>query len=139
MVQLRTAGSVAQALSSMVQASVLDSADAGRLTALLQSSQQSQEDDNDASLGAPAAAVYKSQSGGIVETLEDLLEKAEGQLADARKKETAEMHNYEMLKQSLTDEIKFGTKDSAQVKKGMSESAQLKATAEGDLGMTSKE
>merc|ERR1719254_139288 len=133
MVQLQTAGSVVQALNLMVQASMLNSADAGRLTALLQSSQQSQEDESDASLGAPAAAIYKSQSGGIVETLEDLLENAEAQLADARKKETAALHNFEMLKQSLEDGIKYATKDLAQAKKGAAESSGKKATAEGDL------
>merc|ERR1719454_556167 len=52
MMQLKSAGSVVQALSVMVQATSLTSADASKLTALL----QSQEEDD--STGAPAAAVY---------------------------------------------------------------------------------
>lgn len=49
----------------------------------------SQEDADAADgLGAPAAATYESHSGGIVETLTDLLEKADEQLDDTRKKET---------------------------------------------------
>merc|ERR1719356_1725850 len=115
---------------------MLSSADASRLTALVQSSQKS-EDDEDA-LGAPAGAIYESHSGGIIETLEDLLEKAQSQLADARKKETEALHSFEMLKQSLEDQIKFTTKDMGAAKKSMAESANSKATAEADLAMTSK-
>ena len=57
--------------------------------------------------GAPDASVYENQSGGIVATLEGLLEKAESQMDDARKKETANLNNFDMLKQSLEDEIKL--------------------------------
>ena len=57
--------------------------------------------------GAPDAFVYENQSGGIVATLEGLLEKAESQMDDARKKETANLNNFDMLKQSLEDEIKL--------------------------------
>jgi len=78
MMQLQSAKSVAEALAVMVEATSLSSADASKLTALLQNSQSS-EDGSDA-LGAPAAAVYKGKSGGIIETMQDLYEKAEAQL-----------------------------------------------------------
>merc|ERR1719502_165845 len=65
MMQLKSAQSIAQTLAIMVQATSLSSADASKLTALLQDSQES-EDGSD-SLGAPAAAVYKGKSGGIIE------------------------------------------------------------------------
>merc|ERR1719181_561007 len=139
LVQLKNADSITQALSVMVKASVLSSADAGRLTALVQSSQASEDSDSDLSLGAPAAAVYKGQSGGIIETLEDLLEKAEGQLSDARKKETTALHNFEMLKQSLEDSIKFANEDMAEAKKGLAEAGEKKSAAEGDLEVTQKD
>merc|ERR1719287_225501 len=119
----------------MVQASVLSSADASRLTALVQTS----DSDSDSAMGAPAAAVYEGQSGGIIGTLEGLTEKAEGQLDKARKTETTSLQNYQMLKQSLTDEIKFANKDMAKAKKGMSEASGKKAAAEGDLAATSKD
>merc|ERR1719443_1495653 len=86
MLQLRGATSLSQALAAMVQSAALSSADASRLTALVQSSQS--EADDDASLGAPAAAVYTGHSGGIISTLQGLLDKAEAQLAEARKTET---------------------------------------------------
>merc|ERR1719473_793637 len=78
MMQAKSAKTVVDALSALVQASVISSADSKRLAALVQSSQESQEDDED--LGAPAASVYKGHSDGIIGTLEDLLEKAEAQL-----------------------------------------------------------
>merc|ERR1719460_2137147 len=94
MMQLKSASSVVEALAVMVQATSLSSADASKLSALLQSSQES-EDTSD-SLGAPAAAVYKGQSGGIIETMQDLYDKAEAQLEEARKTETKSIQAYEM-------------------------------------------
>merc|ERR1719327_2397792 len=132
---LQSAGSIVQALGAMVQASALSSADATRITALVQSSQGSDDD----ALGAPDAAVYTSQSGNIVDTLEDLLDKAEDLLADARKKETTALNSFSLLKQSLEDSIKFATKDDASAKKGLAESSEKKAAAEGDLDMTTKD
>jgi hypothetical protein len=69
--------------------------------------------------------------------LEGLTEKAEAQLDAARKAESTSLQNYQMLKQSLTDEIKFANKDMDKAKKGLAESQEAKATAEGDLKVTS--
>merc|ERR1719183_734086 len=107
MLQLKSASSVTDALGVMVQASMLSTADASRLTALVQTT----NDDEDSSMGSPAAAVYEGHSDGIIGTLEGLTEKAEGQLDKARKTETTSIQNFQMLKQSLTDEIKFANKD----------------------------
>merc|ERR1719407_413874 len=119
----------------MVQASVISSADATRLTALVQTT----SDDEDASVGAPAAQVYEGHSDGIIGTLEGLTEKAEGQLDKARKAESKSLHDYEMLKQSLTDSIKFANKDMDDAKKALAESQEKKANAEGDLEVTQKD
>merc|ERR1719169_246039 len=135
MLQLKSATSITEALSAMVQASVLSSADATRLTALVQTS----NDDEDSSLGSPAAAVYEGHSDGIIGTLEGLTEKAEGQLEKARKAESTAKQNYEMLKQSLTDEIEFANKDMDKAKKNLAASQEKKAAAEGDLEVTSKD
>merc|ERR1719199_540109 len=135
MLQLKSATSITQALSVMVQASVFSSADASRLTALVQTQQS--DSDADEETGAPAAATYEGHSDGIIGTLEGLTEKAEGQLDTARKTESKNLQNYQMLKQSLTDEIKFANKDMDKAKKGLAESQEKKATAEGDLKVTS--
>merc|ERR1719355_308262 len=139
MLQLQRAGSVVEALKAMVQASAFSSADSSRLTALLQSSQQDPEADTDGALNAPDAAVYEGHSDGIIQTLEGLLEKAEAQLDTARKTETSNLHNFEMLKQSLTDSIKYATEDAGKAKTCISEAEEAKAIAEGDLEVTSKD
>jgi len=105
---------------------------AKKLTALVQSSSSSDDDD----MGAPAAAVIENQSGGVVGVLNDLLDKANGELEGARSKENSDLQNYEMLKQSLTDQIKFANKEMDEAKKSKAESEESKATAEGDLGVT---
>jgi len=132
MMQLQKAGSVVEALSTMVKAQGLTAADGKRLTALVQSSQS----DDDEELGAPDPTVFESSSGGVVGVLNDLLEKAQGELEGARQKESSDLANFEMLKQSLTDEIKFANKEMDEAKQSKSASEEAKATASGDLGVT---
>jgi len=66
------------------------------------------------------------------------MEKAESQLADLRNKETAALHQFESLKQSLEDKIKYETKELDEAKTGIAASSEKKATAEGDLEVTTK-
>merc|ERR1719240_514829 len=134
MMQLQSANSVAEALTIMVQATSISSADASKLTSLLQSSE-----DDEQPAGAPAGAVFKSSSGGIVATLQDLFEKAEAQLEEARKTENKNVQAYQMLAQSLKDEIKYGNKDLAKAKKALGASGEAQGAAEGDLSVTSKD
>jgi chromosome segregation ATPase len=131
MMQLKQSGNVVQALSAMVSAEALSSADGKKLTALLQSN----SDDDES--GAPAAAVFESSSGGVVGVLNDLLEKANSELEGARAAETSALQNYEMLKGSLTDQVKFANKEKDEAGKSKAESEEGKATAEGDLKVTS--
>merc|ERR1719183_1726009 len=119
----------------MVKAQTLSTAEGAKLTALVQDKQESDDDDS----GAPQAAAYSSSSGGVVDTLNDLLEKAQTQLETARTKEEADVQNFEMLAQSLNDEIKFANKELDDAKKSKSESQEGKATAEGDLQVTQKD
>merc|ERR1719246_263721 len=137
MMQLKNAGNVVEAFRTMVQASLIASSDASKLTAFVQSVQKETDDDGDA--GAPAGAVYDSQSGSIVDVIQDLLEKAEDQLATIRKTEQTNQHNFNMLEQSLKDEIKFGDKDLDDAKKGIAASGEKQSTAEGDLAVTKKD
>lgn len=140
MLQARGTTAIVQAFNSMVQASVFSSADAARLTSLVQNAQQEADSDaDDQEPGAPDPAVYESHSGTILDTLESLLEKAQGQLAKARTAETNSLHEYEMLKQSITDEIRFGQQDMAKAKQAIAEASESKATAEGDLAVTTKD
>jgi len=137
MMQLTRDNGIVEVLGTLVRASALNTADATKLTTLLQSSSTNMDEMDGA--GAPAAAVYGSHSGGIIETLGDLLEKAQDQLSDARKKERISTHNFELLKQSLQDQIKFATQEKATSAQSLSGSSEKKAVAEGDLDVTSKD
>merc|ERR1711933_180951 len=136
MVQLKNSGNVVQALNVLVRASALNAQDGAKLTALIQSSNRQSDEDGEA--GAPEAATYEGHSSGIIETLENLLEEAEGQLSEARKKETSSKNNYEMLKQSLEDDIANANKDLDESKKSLAASGEATATAQADLTVTSK-
>jgi len=100
----------------------------------MQGSNTEDEDDT----GAPAAAVYEGHSGGIIDTLESLLDKAKNALEKSRATETSNKNNFAMLEQSLNDEISAANKDLAKTKKALAASQETKATAEGDLADASK-
>merc|ERR1719194_169371 len=109
---------VSEALSAITSAAMVNSADKAKVQALLQS--QTAEDEDDLELqpaGAPDPAAYKSKSGGIVDVLEDMLEKAKAELADAQKAEMNSKFDYDMLKQKLEDLIAFNEKTLAALKK----------------------
>jgi septal ring factor EnvC (AmiA/AmiB activator) len=123
------------ALNLLVQAEAVNTADASKLTALLQSNSE----DEDESAGAPAAANFENQSGGILDLLADLQSKAEDDLASARKAESESQQNYDMKKGALSDEIKFAAKDLDESKSSKAASEEKKAGAEGELASSSKD
>merc|ERR1719375_776533 len=120
----------------MRRAASFSSADSARLTALVQSSERSEDESEE--LGAPDVAAYTSHSGDVVATLEGLEEKAQAQLDSGRKAETASKHNFELMQQSLEDSIKYGNKDRDSAKKNLAAAGETKGTATGDLSLTSK-
>lgn len=137
MMQMKSANNLEQALEIMVKASALSSADATRLSSLVQTS--TDDSDSDEEMAAPEAAGYESHSGGLLDTLNGLLDKAQGQLTAAQSTEMNNKNNFEMLKQSLTDEIKYATKDKAAATKALFASQEAKSSAEGDLTITQKD
>jgi len=96
-------------------------------------------DDDDTDFGAPAPDAYKSHSSSIIDILEDMKDKAEAQLSELRKAEVNAQHNYDMLKQALTDEIAAATHEKTEAETFKSENEGAKATAEGDLAGTIKD
>merc|ERR1719359_567796 len=127
---------VVTSIGAVVDAAAFSAADQKKLVALVQARQDAEGDDEE--LGAPAPAAYKTHSGGIVETLEDLKEKAEAELAAAQKAEKNSQHNFDMLKQSLEDKMEADGKDMAEEKETKAAAAETKATAEGDLAVATK-
>merc|ERR1719335_406891 len=127
-------------LSTVVDAASFSSSDKQKLLSLVQSRQKSAEDaDMDTMLGAPDPTVYKGHSGGIVDVLTDMKEKAEAQLSEERKAETESKHNYEVLKVALTDAIAAANKELSEAKTDNASATSDKAIAEGDLAKTIKD
>ena len=62
-------------------------------------------DDDDDEQGAPAPNSYESHSGGIVDVLNGMKEKVEGELKELRKAESNAAQNVNMLKGSLEGQI----------------------------------
>jgi len=123
------------ALGTVIDAAAFSGNDRKKLMAMVQQS----SDDDDTDTGAPAAASYKSQSGGITDILEDMKEKAEGELSDLRKAEGSAKQEYAMLKSSLEGQIGADSKDLDDEKSGKAAAEEEKAAAEGDLTGTVKE
>merc|ERR1719331_586977 len=130
---------VSQALGALVGAEGVRGVsveDQQHLQALI----QAQETDTDLQpAGAPAPAAYKSQSGGILSAMEDMLEKAEAQRADGQKAEMEANHNFEMLKQSLEDSVAAETKELDESKKAKAMAEEEKPAAAGELERVTKE
>lgn len=133
LVQVKSVQEISQAMDALVKGSLLSSADATRLTALVQTSQSSESDDAN-SIASPTG--YVSHSQGLVSTLEDLLDKAQEQLEGARRTETTRAHSYAMLKESLEDEMSAGNADMSDTKKKHAESQEARKAAEGALSTT---
>lgn len=135
----RMAKPTVEALQTILEALAISSEDKTRLAALMQEGQLSEDEDGmnnlQEALGAPKAAVYESHSGGILQTLADMQEKAEAQLDEKQKAEMNAKHNFDLLKQSLEDQIAANTKELDEDKKTKAQAAEAKAAAEGDLSV----
>merc|ERR1719194_117989 len=130
---------VSEALSAITSAAMVNSADKAKVQALLQAQTAEGEDDLELQpAGAPDPAAYKSKSGGIVDVLEDMLEKAKAELADAQKAEMNSKFDHDMLKQKLEDMMANGEKVMDETKKAKAAAEEAKATAQGELDTASK-
>lgn len=127
------------ALSVVIDGAALSLHDKQRLLGLVQSREDEDdraEDEEEAlALGAPAPEAYKGHSESIIDVLEDLKQKAVSELEQARREEANARHNFELLKQSLEDQIKVDTKEMSQAKMMKHDSMEGKASSKGDLGV----
>merc|ERR1719487_1511674 len=126
------------ALEAVIVSAGVNSADKVKVQALLQATQGSEDLDLELQPGgAPDPAAYKSKSGGIVSVLEDMLEKAKGELAAAQKAEMNAKFDYDMLKQKLEDMMANGNKVMDETKKAKAAAEEAKAIASGELDTAS--
>eukprot|EP00425_Heterocapsa_triquetra_P000443 CAMPEP_0195059426 /NCGR_PEP_ID=MMETSP0448-20130528/6924_1 /TAXON_ID=66468 /ORGANISM="Heterocapsa triquestra, Strain CCMP 448" /LENGTH=686 /DNA_ID=CAMNT_0040089703 /DNA_START=50 /DNA_END=2106 /DNA_ORIENTATION=+ len=136
-VDTKDVSQLVKVLSAVVDAAALSLHDKQRLLSLAQGAGAERDEDDE--IGAPAPSVYKTHSEGIVDVLEDLREKAESELHEARKQEVNAKHNYELTKQSLEDQIAADKKEMGEAKATAASAQEAKATAEGDLEVTKKD
>jgi len=71
--------------------------------------------------------------------MQGLYDKAEDQLNALRQKEAAAVQEFNMLKQSLEDALKYAKKEKDEAAKDSAEAEEKKADAEGELAVTSKD
>merc|ERR1719482_890111 len=128
---------VTEALNELLDAAAVNVMDKVRVQALLQAQSGDQDEDLQPA-GAPDPAAYKSKSGGIVATLEDMLEKAKAEQADAQKAEMNAEFDFKMLKQKLEDMIANGDKELGEAKTEKAAAEEAKAEAEGELETAEK-
>jgi len=136
-VQTDSMTKVTDALNELMNAAAVNAMDKVRVQALLQAQSGDQDEDLQPA-GAPDPAAYKSKSGGIVATLEDMLEKAKAEQADAQKAEMNAEFDFKMLKQKLEDMIANGDKELGEAKTEKAAAEEAKAEAEGELDTAEK-
>lgn len=135
MLQLTSTSSLMEVLGSMVKAALCSSEDAARITALAQTGEDS--DDSDSSSSSSTALEPKSQ--GIVDTLLELLDKAQKQLEEIRRKETEAKNNFALMKQNLKTEVQVSKEDMDDAKKEEEESQEEKSELKGDETIAEKD
>eukprot|EP00747_Dinoflagellata_sp_TGD_P162564 gnl/TRDRNA2_/TRDRNA2_180286_c0_seq1.p1 gnl/TRDRNA2_/TRDRNA2_180286_c0~~gnl/TRDRNA2_/TRDRNA2_180286_c0_seq1.p1 ORF type:complete len:681 (-),score=257.47 gnl/TRDRNA2_/TRDRNA2_180286_c0_seq1:84-2126(-) len=138
LLQVKNAKTLAQALNVMVEAASISTADASRLSAFVQTANDNDDSDDDMELDADSTE-SDAKKGGILDTIQGLLEKAEASLDDARKDESKGINDYQLLKQALEEKVKQANLDLAEAKKALAVADEKKATALGDLDLVTKD
>jgi len=127
-----------QGLQALLDATSISTSDKKDLVAFVQNQNRQGDEDDMGELGAPDPAAYKSKSGGIVDVLTDMKEKADTELADLRKAEQTNQHNFDLLKLAITDAVNANQKELDENKASKAEGEETLAAAEGELAISNK-
>lgn len=122
---------VLAAFTAVLAAAALPAADKDQLLGLVQN--------NDDNVQAHHQPAYESHTSGLLETLEDLKERADEELRALRVDETAKHHQYEKLKASIEREIAAMRKDLASEKSEKAAAEETKAMGKRDLAKAVEE
>merc|ERR1719235_1146673 len=128
LLQTAAMAKVADSLGALVEASSLSTLDKTKLQVLLEAGEDDAQEPEE-----------KGQSKGIIETMEDMLEKSEEQQSAGQKAEMEAAHHFDMLKLSLEDGITAETKELAESKKEKAMAEEKNAEAAGNLERSKKE
>jgi len=127
------------AISKVLDAAWINQDTKKSLSGLMQTATEAGESD-DLMLSQPQATVsaYESKSGGIVESIADMKEKAEETLSGARSTEMKEEHNFQMMAQSLNDAISVIKEKLSTAKSSIATYSEEMGKAKGELEETTK-
>merc|ERR1719310_1026980 len=127
------------ALQTIIDASWVNSGTKKALKGFMQT-QSEAGDSDDLTLDQPQAKVsaYESHSGGIVEQIEDMKEKAEETLSGARAEEMKKQHNFDMMAQSLNDALTNCKEKLSNAKSTIAAMTEENGKAKGELEETKK-
>jgi len=92
-----------------------------------------QDPEEGLAVSAPEANAYESQSGGVIEMLEKLLDKFISERTTLEKEEMNSKHAYDMLMQDLKAQIAQSSQDRDEKSEFKAQTLQNKADAKGDL------
>jgi len=153
----KSSGDKKQARAALMEVSAFLPKEAQRTVAVLLQQRDDHQDENSdyasqlrqdgdaflsTDLGAPQANAYEFQSQGIIDMLQKLLDKFEGELDTLEKEETNARHAFEMLVQDLNSGIEQSTK--AREDKSATKATKLQSAADAksdleDVTSTKKE
>jgi hypothetical protein len=123
---------VSSALQEILAAARLDSEDKKQLASLVQAHEADTDDDDFLGRSAPQAKAYESHSSSILDVLANLKEKAEEEQEELRRDEVNRRHNFEMLEQSLKNELTHQNERMAEIKRIQAEKGEERGSASGD-------
>lgn len=135
LLQTTRASNLEEALTSLVQAQQLSTADADDLKAFIQSSAAATDGDSDDEEDA-ASATPSPNSRNIVDVMKDLLSKAQNQLEAVRTQENKADLAFQSLKAAKELQVKHAVRDVAKAKTSLASTKEEKAKAQGALKVT---
>lgn len=123
---------VSAALQEILAAAKLNIEDKQHLASLVQAHEADADDDDFLSRSAPKAKAYESHSGSILDILADLKQKAEEEQESLRRDEVNRRHSFEMLEQSLENELTHQNERLSEIKRIAAEKGESRGAAAGD-------
>lgn len=123
-----TGADLVESLAAVAEAAAISSQDSQQLQGLLLMQRSPTE-----------AAAYTPQSAGIVDLLEDMLDKTRSDLTELRNAETQSKHEFALIRQSLEDQLSVSKRDQEVQRSTKLEAEERRDSAQGEVEEASKE
>eukprot|EP00930_Biecheleria_cincta_P083189 TRINITY_DN72812_c0_g1_i1.p1 TRINITY_DN72812_c0_g1~~TRINITY_DN72812_c0_g1_i1.p1 ORF type:complete len:713 (-),score=223.07 TRINITY_DN72812_c0_g1_i1:292-2430(-) len=123
-----TGADLVESLAAVAEAASISSHDSRQLQGLLLMQRSPTE-----------AAAYTPQSAGIVDLLEDMIDKTRSDLTELRTAEKQSKHDFALLRQSLNDQLSVNMRDQEVQRSTKLEAEERRSSAQGEVEEASKE